>query len=167
MDHRSRFSSLSASYDNFLFAPVCEDANGTYLSVISALARMDVDPWEEASRLAAMPKAIAEKTLLSIFDLVSGRSWTSSEAAAIAARLVRLLPSPSEAATNTATGTAKGPAQRISYWWVWLAFVLAMSFMTPHHQATTTNTSNAAPDSSEAAPLKNSSPRPNEIGQSR
>ena len=44
------------------------------LSVISALARTNVDPWEEAIRLAAMPKAIAEKTLLSILDLVSGRS---------------------------------------------------------------------------------------------
>ena len=61
------------------------------LSVISALARANVDPWEEATRLAAMPKAIAEKALLSILDLVSGRSWKSPEAAAIAARLVRLL----------------------------------------------------------------------------
>jgi hypothetical protein len=128
---------------------------------------MDVDPWQEASRLAAMPKAIAEKTLLSIFDLVSGRNWKSPEAAAIAARLVRLLPQPSEAATNTATGTEKGPAQRASYWWVWLAFALAMSFMTPHHQATKTNASGAASDSSATTPLKSSSPRPNEIGQSR
>ncbi len=85
------------------------------LSVLSALARMNVDPWEEATRLAAMPKAIAEKTLLSILDLVSGRSWKSPEAAAIAARLVRLLPQPGEAgAANTAVGTANavtGPAE--------------------------------------------------------
>ena len=128
---------------------------------------MDVDPWEEASRLAAMPKVIAEKALLSIFDLVSGRSWKSPEAAAIAARLVRLLPQPSEAATDAATGTVKGPAQRTSYWWVWLAFALAMSFMTPHHQATTTNAGIAASDSSATTPLKSSSPRPMEIGQSR
>ena len=33
MDHRSRFSALNASYDEFLFAPVCEDANGMRLSV--------------------------------------------------------------------------------------------------------------------------------------
>ena len=77
------------------------------LSVLSALARMNVDPWEEATRLAAMPKAIAEKTLLSILDLVSGRSWKSPEATAIAARLVRLLPQASEAATIAAPETAK------------------------------------------------------------
>ena len=104
MDHRARFSTLSARYDDFLFAPVCEDANGMRLSVLSALARMNVDPWEEATRLAAMPKAIAEKTLLSILDLVSGRSWKSPEAAAIAARLVRLLPQPGEAASRKYRG---------------------------------------------------------------
>ena len=177
MDHRSRFSSLNASYDNFLYAPVCEDANGMRLSVISALARMDVDPWEEATRLAAMPKAIAEKTLLSILDLVSGRSWKSPEAAAIAARLVRLLPQTGEAASHAATGTATAPAQRKSYWWVWLGFALAMSFMTPHHQATTATTDAAtsqsgqsgAPSNSKSAsvPSNSKSNRPDPVGLSR
>jgi hypothetical protein len=58
VDHRARFLTLNAIYEEFLFASVCEDANGMRLSVISALARTNVDPWEEASRLAAMPKAI-------------------------------------------------------------------------------------------------------------
>ena len=147
------------------------------LSVISALARMNVDPWEEATRLAAMPKAIAEKTLLSILDLVSGRSWKSPEAAAIAARLVRLLPQAGEAAAiaasrtaNPATGTAKVFAQRTGYWWVWLGFWIAMSIMMPHHPATTTNagTTNAGAAASESGAtshLKSSTPDP--IGQSR
>ena len=139
VDHRPRFATLNPRYEDFLFAPICEDANGMRLSVLSALARMNIDPWEEASRLAAMPKAIAEKTLLSILDRVSGRSWKSPEAAAIAARLVGLLPQPGEVGTVAATGTAKGSAQRTSFWWVWLSFYLAMSFIMPHHQATTTN----------------------------
>lgn len=158
MDHRARFSTLSARYDDFLFAPVCEDADGMRLSVISALARINVDPWEEATRLAAMPKATAEKTLLSILDLVSGRSWKSPEAAAIAARLVRLLPQPGEAATIAATGTAKASAQRTGYWWVWLGFWLVMSFMMPHHQATTPNAGVATSDSGAPSHLKNGSP---------
>src|SRR5664279_4958465 len=94
VDHRARFSDLSASYNDFLVATVCDDANGMRLSVLSALARMNVDPWEEATRLAAMPKAIAERALISIFDLASGRYWNPPEAAATAARLVRLLPDP-------------------------------------------------------------------------
>ena len=42
-------------YDEFLFATICENPNGTQLSVLSALARTNVDPWEEAERLSAMP----------------------------------------------------------------------------------------------------------------
>ncbi len=145
MEHRSRFSTLNASYNDFLFATVCDEANGMRLSVLSALARMNVDPWEEATRLAAMPKAIAERTLVSILgsilDLASGRNGNSPDAAATAARLVRLLPGPDKVATETATnapaGIVKATAQMKTYWWVWVGFALAMSFMTPHHQATT------------------------------
>jgi hypothetical protein len=174
MDHRARFSTLNASYDDFLFAQVCEDANGMRLSVLSALARMNVDPWEETGRLAAMPKAIAEKTLLSALDRVSGRSWKSPEAAAIAVRLVRLLPPSGQAAVTTArvsaniaTGASKGHGRRKSYWWIWLGFWMAMSFMVPHHQSNTTNAAIATSTSGATAPLKSSRSSPGSVGQSR
>jgi hypothetical protein len=170
VDHRARFSTLNARYDDFLFAPVCEDANGMRLSVISALARSNVDPWEEATRLAGMPKAIAEKTLLSILDLVSGRSWKSPEAAAIAARLVRLLPQPGEAAAgtaNAANGTAKVSAPRTNYWWLWLGFWLAMSFMVLHHQATTSSAPAIASESGATSQSKSSAETSDPVGQSR
>jgi hypothetical protein len=35
---------LGAQFNDFLFAPIDEDANGSLLSVLSALARLDVDP---------------------------------------------------------------------------------------------------------------------------
>ena len=66
------------------------------LSVLSALARIDVDPWEEATRFAAMPKAIAERTLVSTLDQVLGKSCHRSETEVIAARLVQLLPQPGQ-----------------------------------------------------------------------
>jgi hypothetical protein len=173
VDHRARFSTLNASYEDFLFAPVCEDANGMRVSVISALARTNVDPWEEAIRLAAMPKAIAEKTLLSILDLVSGRSWKSPESAVIAARLVRLLPQSVEAATMGATGTANaapGIAKVLnlqkSYWWLWVGMALAMSFMMPHHQAATSSAP-AATSESGATSQSKSTQAPDPVGLSR
>ncbi len=43
---------LGSEFDNFLFAPIGVDKNGMVLSVVSALARLDVDPWEEAEELA-------------------------------------------------------------------------------------------------------------------
>ena len=67
------------------------------LSVLSALARMDVDPWEEAHRLAAMPKAIAERILVSTIDQVLDKSWNPSNTEVIAARLVQLLRSEAKA----------------------------------------------------------------------
>ena len=42
--------SPTARYNDFLFATVCEEANGMQLSVLSALARLNLDPWEEAAR---------------------------------------------------------------------------------------------------------------------
>jgi hypothetical protein len=115
------------------------------LSVLSALARMNVDPWEEAGRLATMPRAIAERTLLSVLDRVSGRSWKSAEAAAVAARLVGLLPHSGEAgntgpltAANFAAGAANGRGRQTAYWWVLLALSVAMSFMVLHQENTTT-----------------------------
>jgi hypothetical protein len=38
-----------AEFDNFLYASIGADRNGMPLSVLSALARLDLDPWEEAS----------------------------------------------------------------------------------------------------------------------
>ena len=77
------------------------------LSVLSALARMDVDPWEEATRLAAMPKAIAERTLVSTLDQVLGKSCHRSETEVIAARLVQLLPQRGEGAIVASNGDGK------------------------------------------------------------
>ena len=135
MDNRLSVLSFTSRYNQFLYAPICEEANGMQLSVLSALARMDVDPWEEATRLAAMPKAIAERTLVSTLDQVLGKSCHRSETEVIAARLVQLLPHRGEGGTITPTETARVGAQR-TYWLVWLGFALAISLLSPRHQVT-------------------------------
>jgi hypothetical protein len=111
VDNRLSVSSFTSRYNHFLFAPICEEANGMRLSVLSALARMDVDPWEEATRLVAMPKAIAERTLVSTLDQVLGKCWNRSETEVIAARLVQLLPHRGEGGTIAPTETATGRRQ--------------------------------------------------------
>ena len=127
----------TSRYNDFLFAPICEDADGMRLSVLSALARLDVDPWEEATKLAAMPRAIAQSTLISTLELLSGRSWKPSEAELVARRLIQLLPEGAESPKAAAGEIAGTHAQRTSYWLMWLVFVMAISFLSPHHQATT------------------------------
>jgi hypothetical protein len=44
-----------SEFNDFLFAPIGEDRNGMLVSVLSGLARSDVDPWQEATRLAELP----------------------------------------------------------------------------------------------------------------
>lgn len=166
MDHRAGFSSLSATYDDFLFAQVGEDANGTGLSILSALTRMNVDPWEEADRLAAMPKAMAEKSLLSALDRVSDRSWNSPEAAAIAARLIGLLPQRGQAAATRSPAPANGRGRLTSYWWVWLGFWVAMSLMVPHHQRNSTHAGVVTSTPSATIPSKSSHSITESVGSS-
>ena len=50
---------LGAEFNDFLFAAIGADAGGTYLTVVSALARLDLDPWAEAAILARLPGGIA------------------------------------------------------------------------------------------------------------
>jgi hypothetical protein len=147
----------TSRYDNFLFAPIYEEANGMQLSVLSALTRMNVDPWDEAARLAAMPKAIAEKALGATFDRISGGRWSQPEMDKVAVRLVRLLPGelgrllPQED-KGAATGLAAVRAQRTSYWLVWVGIFLAMSFLATRFHATTTDADVSASTSDAASP---------------
>jgi hypothetical protein len=42
-------------------ASVGDDNNGMPLTALSTLARMDVDPWEEASKLTRLPQGRTER----------------------------------------------------------------------------------------------------------
>src|ERR1700737_635308 len=135
MDNRPSVPSFTSRYNQFLYTPICDEANGMRLSVLSALARMDVDPWQEATRLAAMPKAIAERTLVSTLDQVLGQSCHRSQTEVMAARLVQLLPHRGEGGTIAPTETARVGTQR-AYWLGGLGFALAISLFSPRHQVT-------------------------------
>lgn len=93
-------------FDRFLYAPLCEQDEMT-LSVLSALTRQNIDPWQLAARLDQLPKAQAVKTLAPI---VQGCArWSPSEANETAVRLIGLLPSrTSFGSTPPSTETLKG-----------------------------------------------------------
>lgn len=151
--NRRSASNLTPRYNDFLFASICEEASGIHLSVLSALARTNVDPWEEATRLAAMPRATAVRTLASTLDLMPSGNWNPSETETIAARLVRLLPQRSEGTSRQAAGSG---AQRSNYWLVWLGFAIAMSLLSPRHQAATPDAGVSASKSSTSSTIKKS-----------
>ena len=83
---------IGAEFDKFLCAPIGEDRNGTTLSVLSALARLDVDPWQEAVCLAQMPRATAAMRLTTLIDALPDESTKNIRAKGIVDDLVALLP---------------------------------------------------------------------------
>jgi hypothetical protein len=88
----ARFSLLHSDLNDFLFASVGEEQNGVTLSVVSALTRLDVDPWEEAARLTPLPKARAAEALATLIARLPIRRTESLDDLAISRRLVELLP---------------------------------------------------------------------------
>src|SRR5208282_850090 len=79
MANKRSTSNVTSRYDDFLFAPICDEPRGTPLSVLSALARMNVDPWEEAARLATLPKPDAQKALVSTLNLYPAKLQSPAE----------------------------------------------------------------------------------------
>jgi len=77
--------------DRFLHADVGQERNGMDLSVLSVLARLDKDPWEEAARLAGLPPAAAVASLAGAIASMPDGAWPLTEAQTIALRLIPLL----------------------------------------------------------------------------
>jgi len=81
-------------FDKFLYASVGDDNNGMPLTVLSALARMDVDPWEEASKLMLLPQETAVAQLAVLLGSLGNSPVDRLDSVPSAARLIALLPPP-------------------------------------------------------------------------
>jgi hypothetical protein len=88
----ARFSLLHSDLNDFLFAAIGEEQNGMPLNVVSGLTRLGLDPWEEASRLAALPRALAAEKLAPIIARLSLERPEPLDNLAISRLLVELLP---------------------------------------------------------------------------
>ena len=85
-------SRLGSEFNVFLFSPIGEDRNGLPLSVVSLLARRDLDPWQEAASLAAMSADAATRRLDSLIRTLPDQPLTLPDSRTIATRLIALLP---------------------------------------------------------------------------
>ena len=145
--------SPSKSYERFLYAPVCEQRNGTQLSVLSALVRVSVDPWTEAARLAAMPRAKAAETLRATLDRVCEEDLTPPETEAAATRLIGLLHCDGAEGAG-ASAAAKPDAERRVFLFLWLGFVMGMMIFSSDNRARTTGAGVSAPASEPTPPSR-------------
>jgi hypothetical protein len=121
-------ANLTAAYNEFLFATVGEDRNDMPLSVVSALARLDLDPWLEAAELARMPAHGAAQRLSALLESVSyGRSVEAGQDG-LAAKLVSLLPSPASTSGQALVHGADGATPHI-FRSVWIMQLLILASM--------------------------------------
>jgi hypothetical protein len=83
---------LTPEFNDFLYAPIGGDRSEIPLSVLSALSRLNVDPWKEAAELSELPKDTAAQRLASLLVRLPGGRWAPADSKAIAHRLIELLP---------------------------------------------------------------------------
>ena len=96
----ARFSLLHSELNEFLFARVGDQQNGMPLSVMSGLTRLGLDPWEEAARLGALPKALAADALVPVIARLTVGWPERADNLAISQRLVAFLPRPEQMAPS-------------------------------------------------------------------
>jgi len=139
MTGSASFSVLGSEFDDFLFAPIGQDRNDVPLSVLSALARLDIDPWQEAGRLAQLPGDAATRRLASLIAALPAGPSLHLDPATIAARLITLLPSrtssdiPSRGSLLDADDVTKFRAG-ICMLAVFLVFILASQWIAADRQ---------------------------------
>jgi len=92
MAHSASLLNSKSEFDSFLFAPVGEDKKGTIVSVLTAFARLNFEPWQQAADFASLPRDVAKTRLAAMIATLPGMSPTSSEPSTVAARLIALLP---------------------------------------------------------------------------
>jgi hypothetical protein len=92
MTHAALSPLIGSEFDDFLGASIDEDQNGTGLTVLSAFARLNVDPWQEATSLARMPRNAAVVRLNALIDALPSEPAIDIPRGTMAAELVALLP---------------------------------------------------------------------------
>ncbi|MFM9849863.1 MAG: hypothetical protein ACKVP3_22245 [Hyphomicrobiaceae bacterium] len=85
-------SFFKSEFNDFLYAPIGADRHEMPLSVLSALTRLNLDPWKEAAELSELPKDTATQRLATLIARLPGGRWTPADSGSIADRLIELLP---------------------------------------------------------------------------
>ena len=98
-----------AGFNGFLFAGIGSEANGSSLTVLSALARLGEDPWALAASWAAMSHAAAAEALAACIRQMPLMPTDLRAAPHTAARLVLLLSTAATAAPLQRVESAASP----------------------------------------------------------
>jgi hypothetical protein len=153
-------SVLGSEFDDFLFAAIGEERNDLPLSVLSALARLDIDAWQEAAELARLPEATATKRLASLIASLPEVSSAHLDPGEVAVRLTTLLPrgaSPDIASREILFGIGAATARRAMIYItlinvIFTFFIIGTRWIARSHQPPTQVDSAHVPASSKVLP---------------
>ena len=128
---RPLFAPLRPDLDAFLFAVVGGERNGIPLSTISALTQLDLDPWDEAGRLAGLAKGDAVEQLTGLLlRLPSPSRPLAEEARQTAVALIDLLPRASKVGNPAETrDTGSATTSRDRAFWVICCVLVATAVL--------------------------------------
>jgi hypothetical protein len=122
-----------SEFNDFLYATIYHDQEGTALSVLSALARQDLDPWVEAARLSQLPEETAVKQVTDLLAALPRQSSSDFDRVAVAARLCALLPRHavfnSDTSVRPSPTEQKNPAKVFALDWRFLTIYLALMLL--------------------------------------
>ena len=151
MGHLSR---ANTPYDRFLYAMVY-DSNDSSLSVLSVLARQDIDGWDEAARLARLPKYYAINSLASTIWKLESERWSPSEATLVAARLIDLLP-----AQGRSTSQHIQNVNDNGNFWTWVVYGAILGSLAMTGSINQQNAATPPPTSTSIAQQQHATPQP-------
>jgi hypothetical protein len=141
MTHAALAPGIGREFEPFLFASIGEDRHGQLLSVISALARSDLDPWLEAVSLSRMTRGQATVRLCGLITALPDGPPSGRPFDAVAGELVALLPETAKWAPPPKAGPPKmaprlafsTPNGRFAVATVALALLIAFSLLFSTH----------------------------------
>ena len=126
MGLRKSYRPLRPDLDGFLFAALEMERDGIPpLSMISALTRLGLDPWEEAGRLSAVNRGEATEQLARLIAELPGNCRPLAEAREIAGDLIERLPEHGSAPTAPARPRRPALPRQLKQRWFWLCLALA------------------------------------------
>ena len=108
--HPSAFALKNSGLDAFLYADVGAELNGSMLTILSMIARLGRDPWAEAARWAALPRAGVIDSLAQSIAQMPLVPSALAETRVTAARLAQLLPATAQGPSRGGAAKAKAPS---------------------------------------------------------
>ena len=127
LNHSNSLSPHPPDFEQFLYSPVGEDRNSNVVTVLSALARLDLDPWAETAALVSLDDSAARARLAQLLSQLRDVPALKRNAGQVARDLSLLLPDRRVPDPRPSEKTlAQGQPVTIIVIWSILALVLFM-----------------------------------------